>query len=672
MEIPLLQDVTIIFGLSIIVLIVCDRVRMPAVVGFLFTGVFVGPYGLRLVKGVHEVEVLAEIGVVLLLFAIGLEFSFRELSRLKKAVLLGGSLQVLLTVLCAFGFARLVGETANKAIFLGFLIALSSTAIVVKVLQEKAEVETPHGGAALAILIFQDIVVVLMILLSPILAGTQESIGKSLAVLLLKGIGIVAVVVASARYIVPWILYQAARTRSRELFLLSICALGLAVGWLTSSAGLSIGLGAFLAGLIISESEYSLEALGGIRPFRDVFTSFFFVSIGMLLNVNFALNKLALIGLASLGLIGLKVLVVFLVSLLLRLQLRTAILVSLSLCQIGEFSFVLSRTGLEHGLLGGDVYQLFLAVSVVTMAAAPFLINLAPRVADLVQRTMRPSVPKVTAKRVHTEDGLSNHLVIVGFGANGRLLTRATKAASIPYVIVEMNVETVRNERAKGEPILYGDATQEALLDHANVREARVVVIAISDLVATRQIVHLARSLNPKVYIIARTRFISEVEPLYEQGADEVVPAEFETAVEIFVRVLVQYLIPEDQIERFVADIRSDGYKMFRSISKSAASVSDLASYLSDVEIKTFRIDEGSLIVDKTLADTGLRRKHGVTLLAIRRDEQLLSNPDATTQFHANDLVVLMGPPGRMIEAAILFRNSSQMLARHPTVLGAS
>ena len=673
MEIPLLQDVTIIFGLSIIVLLVSHRLRLPTVVGFLLTGIFVGPYGLRLIKGLHEVEILAEIGVVLLLFTIGLEFSFKEFSRLKKAVLLGGSLQVVLTVAAAFGIVLKLGELPSKAIFIGFLIALSSTAIVLKVFQEKAEVETPHGRTALAILIFQDIVVVLMMLFSPILAGTEGSISTSLFVLLLKGIAIIGLVVLSARYIVPHVLYQVARTRSRELFLLSICAMGLTVAWLTSSIGLSLGLGAFLAGLIISESEYSLAALGGIRPFRDVFMSFFFVSIGMLLDVSFVFRNADLIGLLALSVIALKTFIVFLVSWILALQLRTAILVSLSLSQIGEFSFVLSRTGVEYGLLGKEMYQLFLSVSVLTMATAPLMIALGPRLADFAAKlpmlaNLRTGFSKapVASNRI-SGNRLRDHVIIIGFGANGRLLAQAAKAASISYVIIEMNADTVRNERAKGEPILYGDATQEALLEHANIKEARAVVIAVYDPVATRHIVQSARELNPKVHVIARTRFISEVESLYALGADEVIPAEFETAVEIFVRVLVQYLIPQNEIERFVAEVRADGYKMFRTLSKFSATAGDLKSYLSDVEVKTFRIEEKSSIIGQSLTEIGLRKKHGVTLVAIRRNEQTLSNPDSSTELYANDLIVLLGTPEKMAQVGSLFKTSAEVLENNRT-----
>jgi CPA2 family monovalent cation:H+ antiporter-2 len=662
MEIPLLKDIVIIFGLSIVVIFICHRIRVPVIVGFLLTGILAGPHGLELVKSVHEVEILAEVGVVLLLFTIGMEFSLKNLLQIKKLVLVGGSLQVLLTLLATFVIARQIGQPFGESMFIGFLISLSSTAIVLKLIQERAEVESPHGRTTLGILIFQDVIIVPMILVTPLLAGATGNLGESLLVLVVKGIGIILLMIVSAEWIVPQVLYQIARTRSRELFLLSVIVICLAVAWLTSSAGLSLALGAFLAGLVISESEYSHQALGNILPFRDVFTSFFFVSIGMLLNLGFLFQQPGLIALIALGVLVLKTIIAGFVTVLLGFPLRTVILVGLALCQVGEFSFILSKTGVEHGLLAGNIYQLFLAVSVLSMAATPFIIAMAPRVADLVSRLPLPKrlksglhpVPRIKVA------GKKDHLIIIGFGVNGRNVARAARVAGIPYVIIEMNPETVRSEQAKGEPIYYGDAIQEAVLQHANIKDARIVVVAINDPTATRRITEVARRLNPKVHFIARTRYLQEMKPLYELGADEVIPEEFETSVEIFTRVLMKYLIPRAEIERFIAEVRSDGYEMFRSLSRESASFCDLKHHLPDVEISLLRVGERSPIVGKSLAQIELRRKYGITLLAIRRDSQILSNPHGDTQLCANDVLFVLGPPDKIVEVAGLLYNPEE------------
>lgn len=660
MGMPLLSDIVIIFGLSIMVLFIFSRLRIPAIVGFLLTGVLAGPYGLGLIKAIHEVEVLAEVGVVLLLFTIGMEFSLKALLRIRKSILLGGSLQVLLTILVTFALAsQQIGRTFGESLFIGFLVCLSSTAIVLKLLQEKAEMDSPHGQTSLAILIFQDLIVIPMMLFTPLLAGMGGDIGQSLLILFAKGAGVIVLVIVSAKWIVPQLLYQIARTRSRELFLLTVVVLCFAIAWLTSSVGLSLALGAFLAGLIISESEYSYQALGNILPFRDVFTSFFFVSVGMLLDVGFLVESLPSVLTIVLIILTLKTITAGFTTVLLGFPLRTALLVGLTLAQVGEFSFILARSGLKEGLLGGEIYQLFLAVSVLTMAVTPFISAVAPYVTDSVMRLPVPSRLKSGLYPLEREKSASknDHLVIIGFGVSGRNLSRAAAVAGIPHVIVDMNPETVREERNSGKPIFYGDSTQETVLHHAGIEAARVVVVAISDAAATRRTVEIVRRLNPKIQVVARTRFLKEVKPLYDLGANEVVPEEFETSVEIFTRVLKKYLIPRDEIEKLIYEVRSDGYQMFRSISKDSLSLSDLTLSLPDIEISTLRVCEGSPVDGKSLAQVELRKKYGVSILAIRRDERILSNPDADMHLSGNDVVVALGGPDKIAAVIELFRS---------------
>ncbi len=666
MEIPLLNDILIIFALSIAVLFVCYQFRVPAIVGFLVTGILAGPHGLGLVKAVHEVEILAEVGVVLLLFTIGIEFSLQRLLQIKKSVLLGGSIQVLLTLLITFVIANRLGQPIGKSIFIGFLISLSSTAIVLKLIQERAEVDSPHGRTTLGILIFQDVIIVPMILVTPLLAGATGASVESAIVLIARGIGIIALVIVSAKWIVPRVLYQIARTRSHELFLLSIVVICLAVAWATSSARLSLALGAFLAGLIISESEYSHQALGNILPFRDVFTSFFFVSIGMLLDVGFLLRQPGSIALIALGVIALKSIIAGFAAILLGLPFRTSILVGLALGQVGEFSFILSKTGVEYGLVTPDIYQMFLSFSILSMAATPFIITLAPRLADIALRLPMPKrlisgfYPVAEIKI----DARKQHLVIIGFGVSGRNVARAAKGASIPYAIIEMNPETVRSEQARGEPIYYGDSTHEAVLHQANIKDAKIVVAAINDPTATRRIIEVIRRLNPKVHLIVRTPYVQEMKPLYELGANDVIPEEFETSVEIFTRVLAKYLIPRDEIERLVTEVRSDGYEMFRNLSKASASFSDLKLQLPDVDISTFRISRGSPLIGKTLAQIELRRRYGVSVVAIRRDAQILPNPGADALLQSNDVVFLLGSSEEISESINMFSYSQERSER--------
>ena len=646
MEIPLLKDIVILFSLSVGVLYLCHRFGIPTIVGFLVTGMVVGPYGLGLIHAMHEVEMLAEIGVVLLLFTIGIEFSLEKLLQLKKTVLIGGTLQVFITTWVAVMLAKYfgLGGFTGELIFLGFLMALSSTAVVLKLLQDRAEVDSPHGRITLGILIFQDIIIVPMILLTPFLAGKSNQVNMALWPLLVKGIFIIILVIVGARWLVPRLLYQIARTRNHELFLLSIVVICFGVAWLTAQAGLSLALGAFLAGLIISESEYSHHALGNILPFRDVFTTFFFVSIGMMLNLEFLFQQVITILLMTLAVLIIKSLIAALVTLLLGFPLRTGILVGLALGQIGEFSFILSRVGLENGLLTGDIYQQFLSVTILSMASTPFLLALAPRLAAQLGRFPLPEWITRSAEETGSVSQLRDHLIIIGFGINGRNVARAARAAGIPYIIIEMNPETVRREQARDEPIFYGDATREPVLARARAEQARVVVVAINDPTATRRITEAVRRLNPSAHLIVRTRYVQEMQPLYELGANEVIPEEFETSVEIFTRVLAQYLIPRDTIEKLVARVRADGYQMFRSLSSTLPS-KDLKLHLPDVEISTCRIPETSPVVGKSLVELNLRQRFDVSVVAIRRNAHLFLNPDPHLRLQPEDVLILLGKP---------------------------
>ena len=661
MEIKLLNDVFIIFASAVAVLLLCYRLKIPSIVGFLLTGISVGPYGLGLVGTTHEVEVMAEVGVVLLLFTIGVEFSLKALLRIKRQILIGGLLQVLLTVAALFWIGPFLGVSGANAIFVGFLISLSSTAIVLKILQEKAAIESPHGRLALAVLIFQDIAIVPMMLSTPLLAGEAGDPVRALLTLAGKGVAIISLAVIGAKWLVPWLLLQVTRTRSRELFLLSVLAICLAVTWLTASAGLSLALGAFLAGLIISNSKYSHQALGNVLPFRDVFTSFFFISIGMLLDVRLLFQEPVFILLSSVAVLLAKSLIVILVSLILGYPLRTAIIAGISLAQVGEFSFVLSRAGLGHGLLNDYSYQLFLAISVLTMLKTPWLIAVAPRLANAVAawpwpRFLRDGLFASSLGMESDRIALEDHLIITGFGVKGRNVARAARAAAIPYVVIEMNPETVSLERSRGESIYYGDASQAAVLEHAGIKKARVLVSTVPDPAANRGTIVTARELNPGLHIVVRTHFDQEMGALYGLGANEVIPEEFETSVEIFTRVLVKYLVPRDEIEKYIAEIRADGYGMFRQPEDDLPTFSALESHLHEVEICTLSVEEGAFLAGRTLTEVQLRKHHGVTLLVAYRGAQQISNPHGDFQICAGDRLIVIGSPTRLPAVAALTR----------------
>lgn len=649
MDATLLKDIGIVLALSIIVLLICYRFRIPEIIGFLVTGVLAGPYVMGVFSNTTEIEYLADIGIVLLLFTIGIEFSLKRLKELKKQFLVGGTLQVILTFLVASVISAAIGMPYKTAILIGFAISLSSTAIVLRVLQERDEIDSPHGRIIIGILIFQDIASVAMMLAIQFMTGDAVSMITSVPLMIVEAIFVIILTIVGTVWIVPRVLQRVARTRSQELFMLSIVVLCLAMAWLTSSIGLSLALGAFLAGLIVSESQYSQQALGNILPFRYVFTSFFFISIGMLLDIRFVLANMPIILLAVVSILALKTVLACSTTLLMKYPMRTAVLSGLALSQVGEFSFILLKLGADNGMLSGSLYQFMLAASILTMAISPFMIGLSPRASDLIcglpMFRMASGANEASSK---AGDTLKDHLVIIGYGLNGRNLSEAARSTDIPYVIIEMNPDTVTMEKAKGKPIIYGDATNEKVLEHAGIASARVVVVAISDAAATRRITAIVRDLNPKIHVIVRTRYLNEMGPLYDAGASEVIPEEFETSVEIFSRVMKKYLVPRDRIDALTAELRAESYEMLRK-RPSGYRLADVSSPAFDMEISTVQVKEGSALANKTIEESDLRKKYSVTILLVKRGEETIHNPGAETLLQPDDTIFMFGEPKKLL-----------------------
>lgn len=653
MNIPLLPDIVIILGLSVVVILFFQKLNIPTILGFLITGIMAGPHGLSLVKASHEVEVLSEIGIILLLFIIGLEFSLKSLSAIKKAVFIGGAIQVLLTIMAAGLLAYYIGFEISEAVFIGFLFSLSSTAIVLNILQSRGDINSPHGKITLAILIFQDIIVVPMMLLAPIMAGKSDNIMLTLATLVLKTLLIVGLVIIAARYIFPRLLFEVAKTRSRELFILTIVVSCFAVAWLTSSIGLSLPLGAFIAGLIISESDYSHQATSQIMPFREIFTSFFFVSIGMLLDISFFIEHIWVILGFTLVAFILKGLIGSLAGAILKYPPRVSILVGLALFQVGEFAFILSKVGIENGLIGAVTNQYFLSISVLSMALTPVVFMFSDKIVKLFNTTqLSKGLAKFNYWNESGEDSdnvksLKDHLIIIGFGVNGKNVAIAAKATGIPYVIIEMNAETVRKEKSNGEPIIFGDASNPFILERVNVWSARVAVIAISDGPTTKKVVSSIRDICRTVYVIVRTRYINEITANLNLGADEVISEEFETSIEIFTRVLNKYLIPDDQITNLVKNVRGDNYKIIRP---------EVEKLASNLNIPNLRITSATVsqsdnrIVGKSLKEAAIRQNWGVNIVAIQREGNFLTDLDGDSRINQNDIIYIMGTPEAVSE----------------------
>ncbi|MFA6618300.1 MAG: cation:proton antiporter [Candidatus Neomarinimicrobiota bacterium] len=654
MHIPLLQDILILLAFSVLIVFILQKLKLPSIIGFLLTGIIIGPFGLSLIKAVEQVELLSEIGVILLLFVIGMELSIKQLASIKKTVFIAGFLQVGITVGVAALIYNLLGNSWNESVFVGFLFSLSSTAIVLKTLQDRQELSATHARNALAILIFQDIIVVPMMLITPMMAGESANIGMSILMLLLKSGVIVVITYISARYIIPKLMYAVAKTNSKELFLLVTITLCFAIAFLTSAIGLSLALGAFIAGLIVSESEYSHQATSIILPFRELFTSFFFVSVGMLLDLSFFLNNILIILLLVLLVFIIKSSIAAIAVGFLNYSTRTAILTGLSLFQIGEFAFILSKVGIKYNLLTPETNQYFLSISIVSMILTPFVIIFSEKIADiLIDLSKKFGLKNVLSSNTKikeiSEVNLENHLIIIGYGINGSNLAKAARASNIPFIVIEMNAETVKKERAKGLPIIYGDATQDHILETVHLSNARAVVVAIAGNFAIKSIIKKIRSSSDSLYLVVRTRYVAETSELLALGADEVIPEEFETSIQIFEHILHNFLVPEDDISQLIENVRADNYQLFKADLKRPRTYRP--SDLADFNITCLRIkSDSNKFLGKPLKELDLRAKYGINILSIKRKNEMLESILPEEILMQGDIIYIQGNQSKITQ----------------------
>ncbi|MCX8148559.1 monovalent cation:proton antiporter family protein [Thermaurantimonas aggregans] len=653
MELDIFREFVVVLGVSTLLILLFQRIKMPSIIGFLVAGMLMGPTGFRLISEIEQIEILSEIGLVLLLFLIGIEFNLKTLSAIKSTVFIGGGLQVLLSVLLGGLLSYIYGFSVNVSLLIGFMISLSSTAVVIKLFQAQGRINNPEGRNSLAVLIFQDLVAVPMMLLIPVMAGSSGgNTIKILALLVVKTLVVLVLVYLAARYIFPAIMYQVATTKSQELFIIVILLTCFAIAWLTNEAGLSLALGAFLAGLVISESEYSHQAVANVLPFREVFMSFFFISIGLLVDLKFLFQNLHWIVVLALAVIFIKFLTGASALIIHGKSTRLAIITGLALAQIGEFSFVLAKTAIDHKLITAGMNQYFLAVSIVTMLIAPFIIGRIDTICDLLGQT---NVPVILSKfntiirpgqnediESASVNALEDHLVIIGYGINGKNVSRAARYSGIPHVVIEMDGRLVREAKEEGVPVLFGDAIHPEILNSAHVEKARVAVIAISDLAATKRIISAIRLLSQSIYLIVRTRYVREIEELIALGADEVIPEEFETSIEIFSRVLHKYLVPMHQISDVITRIRSTHYELFRPIEARSSSSVDLN--IPDLSVAAVQVSKlSSGLTGKKVSESRLRQDYNLNLIAIRRGTEFIQEIKPDEKIQKDDVLYVVG-----------------------------
>lgn len=632
----ILGELVLVMAASVLAAATLRRIHIPPVVGFIVAGVLMGPGGFGLVKDRHQIEVLAEVGVMLLLFTVGLKLRLGDLWKLRQSVFGGGSAQVIVTGLLVFAVAIALGRPAQEAAVWGAMTALSSTALVLWLLEGSGDMGTGHGRTMLSMLLFQDLAVVPIMLSLPLLAGHAATLSEVLW-LLGRSAGVIVITVVGARFIFPWITSRIVATGSRELFTLTTVLAAVGTALVFGHFGLSMALGAFLAGMVVSESEYVGRMVDEITPLRDVFNSLFFVSIGMLVDPALWWQRPLFSVSMLVTVIAVKALVAAGVAWpLLRGPASWA--VGLGLAQIGEFSMVVAAEALGLGLLSPEQHQLFLGFAVPSLILTPFVMRLGCRIA----RREKP----------RAEDSpfaeLKDHVVIVGYGINGRNVSRALKLLSVPHVVLDLNSYTVEALREQGSLALEGDAREKEVLHAVGMSRARGLVAAVADAASTREVIKNARALNPSATLIARTRFLLEVDELRELGADVVIPEEFETSLELTGRVLSLYGAPSHVVEREKNALRQEGYGLLLGQSDEAHPT--LTTLCQLPEVTRITVPPGSPVANRTLRELDLRQRTGATVLGVLRDDALSLNPPPDWEILASDSLVALAD-GPALEA---------------------
>jgi CPA2 family monovalent cation:H+ antiporter-2 len=566
---------------------------------------------------------------------------------------------VLFTIIVVTAIAQVFGVPERQGVFFGFLVALSSTAIVLRIYNERGEIHSIHGRVVSGVLFLQDLCIVPMMLLVPVLGHAGTGSFWEILWAILQAVVALVLIIAVARTLLPRLLHHVAVLKNREIFILVVVWICLGTAWLTAQTGMSLALGALIAGLVISESELSHQIVAEVLPLRDCFSGIFFISIGMLLDLNLLARDLIPPLTQFVAILVVKLGIVFVLFWALYGSVSLATVLAFSLAQVGEFSFILAKTGAEYKLLSSVDGQLFLAASILSMIATPWLIQIGHHFAHRRERSVVGSEQSPAGAEAQAVESVTQgHAIIVGYGLNGQNLVRVLKEVGLPYRIIEIDPDLVRSARAESEPIIFGDAARLEILRQANLERARVLVIAISDPSATARVVAQVRRLRADIYIIVRTRYVAEIDHLYGLGASEVIPEEFETSIEIFARVLEQYHVPRNVISLQVELIRKAHYGMLRGLRLKGKQLDELNQFLVGITADIYMILDGSPALGKSFEELELHTRSGSTIIAVVREGKFYYRFDGDFRFGAGDMLVLLGSHKALDDAAQILKPS--------------
>ena len=633
------HQLIIILGFSIPVIYIFNKMKLPSIIGFLITGILIGPFGLKLIDDVAGIQLMADIGVAFLLFTIGIEIQLNRFLKHLMEILLTGGLQILCTFIVGMAIGLTLQLSVGQSIFIGFILVHSSSALILKILKDRSDENSPQGRISIGVILFQDMMVVPMMLLIPFLAGNSGPDTLTILWKLAKSILIIVCLLIAARYIVPFILEKLVNMKMRDVLVIASVVIAMGIAWITESLGLSLAIGAFLAGLALSDTEFTHQILSDINPIRDVFLSVFFVSFGMILNLDFLQENAVYIILISFFIILIKATVVFGLVRLLGYPLRVMLLSGILLSQIGEFSFVLASQGFKNNIISDQIYQTFIGASVLTFILTPLLVS------AVYYILTRNQLYKVTDDSASSHRiSAKNHVIICGMGLNGKNLVRVLKDTAIDYAVIDLNFQKIRKAKKKGDKnTIWGDSASVQILRRANVEAARVMVIAISDRFLTKTCLSNAKALNPNLHVIVRTKYLADIEDLLALGADDVIPEEFETSIQIFSRVLKMFHIPNSIILTQGNIIRNKSYGVLREVRYTQEAFDQISQLLAQGTIETYFIAAHNPIIGQSIRNVNLKAQSGAMIINIIRNNQTITNPPADFIFQAGDQLVLFG-----------------------------
>lgn len=624
-------------AIRLIVGSICVRFRLPVIAGYILAGLFIGPFGAGLIGQVAQIKVLAELGVALLLFSLGVELSIRKVFAAAGRVTIAALCQIVFTVTAAAVLAlvfKLVPSIPAGIIF-GFICALSSTAIITKLLVDRAETETLHGRVLIPILLIQDLSLVPVVALLPAFAQSSErGLITALIYALVKSALLIATIIAGAVFVVPRLLATVSKSNSRELFLLTTISLCLVVALISNQLGVSLALGAFLSGIMVSERPFGHRVLVEIMPLRDLFSTLFFASIGMLLDPVFIVAHWVQVLIFVLLLIIGKAIIAGLSAILATRSLWSAILVGIGLAQIGEFSFVLATLAQLNGLLPDAAYNLFFAGAVVTLAISPALTAMAP---PLLAKLPRFRLLRQTENVEGQKSREKNHLILCGFGRMGRNLGLTLQTYRVPFTVIDLNGDVVQELESRGIKYIYGDAFNHLVLKKANLRRAECLVVTIPDAMVALNVINYARTENPDIRIIARVNRAEDLDLFRKAGANAVVQPEFEASLESTKMALISMHRPRREIVRALRDLRQRGYMIFRP----ELAHDNFVEFPHENYIGVWFVYKSAS--EQTIHDLDIRKHSGVTILAVKRGAQLIPHPNASLRLRPNDELYIAG-----------------------------